>query len=193
MNRPDSSDFVVHFTKKNNDKTALENLISILETKEIRANKMPWTNKSAVCFTECPWSSILAHATKYSPFGIGFSKRFLFSQNGAPVFYVRADQFRKQDWNKDLYTFVTPYWPSYAARNTNKYKKFKQCDYSHEREWRVPHDVNFQYDKISFIVLNKYEDMAKFPKKIKDSIGRDKFILMDNYKLIEKLWPTHII
>jgi hypothetical protein len=33
--------------------------------------------------------------------------------------------------------------------------------------------------------------MAKFPKELKDAIGRDKFLLMDNYKMIEKLWPVH--
>ena len=33
--------------------------------------------------------------------------------------------------------------------------------------------------------------MAKFPKELKDKIDRAKFILMDNYKLIEKLWPVH--
>ena len=192
MNRPDTSDFVVHFTK-DTIQSAYDNLISILTEKEIHANNLPWTNRPAVCFTECPWSSILAHATRYSPYGIGFAKPFLFSQNGAPVFYVRADQFEKQKWDHDLYSFVTPYWPSYAAKNDVKYKKFKRCDYSHEREWRVPHNVNFQFKNISFIILNKYEDMAKFPKEIKDLIGRDKFILMDNYKLIEKLWPTHIM
>ncbi|MCB0397591.1 MAG: hypothetical protein KDD36_13130, partial [Flavobacteriales bacterium] len=35
------------------------------------------------------------------------------------------------------------------------------------------------------------DDMAKFPKELKDKIDRAKFILMDNYKLIEKLWPVH--
>lgn len=34
--------------------------------------------------------------------------------------------------------------------------------------------------------------MAAFPKDLKDAIGRDKFILMDNYIHIEKLWPVHI-
>ena len=33
--------------------------------------------------------------------------------------------------------------------------------------------------------------MAQFPKELKDEIGRDKFLLLDNYKMIEKLWPVH--
>jgi len=35
--------------------------------------------------------------------------------------------------------------------------------------------------------------MAKFPKELKDAIGREKFILLDVYKHIENLWPTHIV
>lgn len=65
------------------------------------------------------------------------------------------------------------------------------CDYTHEREWRVPHDLPFEYSDIAFIVLEDYEAMAKFPKELKDEIGREKFVLLDNYKKIEELWPVH--
>jgi hypothetical protein len=33
--------------------------------------------------------------------------------------------------------------------------------------------------------------MAKFPGPLKDAIGRKNFILMDMYRKIEELWPTH--
>jgi len=35
--------------------------------------------------------------------------------------------------------------------------------------------------------------MARFPKELKDAIGREKFILMDMYKKVEELWPTHSV
>ena len=35
--------------------------------------------------------------------------------------------------------------------------------------------------------------MARFPRELKDAIGRDKFILMDMYRKIEELWPTHLL
>ena len=70
---------------------------------------------------------------------------------------------------------------------------FNTVDYSHEREWRVPHDFPFTYDDIAFVVLSNYKDMAQFPQDLKDAIGRDKFILMNNYIQIEKFWPVHII
>ena len=67
------------------------------------------------------------------------------------------------------------------------------ADYSHEREWRVPHDFAFEHPQVEFVVVQRYEDMAKFPKPLKDAIGRDRFTLVEIYKNIETLWPTHIL
>lgn len=205
-NRPDFSKYLAHFAtdrppvsnKEGNpassvkELSAKERLINILTEKRIRASVMPWTNCHAACFTECPWSSLLEHTQRYSPYGIGFEKSFVFSKNGSPVYYVRADQYEKQEWHEHLKPFVTPFWPSYRPKSIEKKKVFKTCDYSQEREWRVPHDLPFEYNNIAFIILKNYADMAQFPKALKDAIGRDKFILMDNYRNIEKLWPVHL-
>lgn len=204
--RPDFTNLLAHFTSDRNpvggedDKNpvvskmklnANDKLISILNEKEITASTMPWTNSQAVCFTECPWTSLIDHTKAYSSFGIGFSKPLIFSRNGAPVYYVRADQYEKQQWHEHLKAFVTPFWPVYRPSSINERKKFATCDYTHEREWRIPHSFQFEYDQIEFIVLKDYEAMAKFPKKLKDAIGREKFLLMENYKMIERLWPVH--
>lgn len=74
MTRPDQSFYLAHFTKNGkkfapsmdphtdiDEMSAFERLISILKCKKIQAHKLPWTNRSAVCFTECPWGSLLRH------------------------------------------------------------------------------------------------------------------------------------
>jgi hypothetical protein len=66
--------------------SAYDRLVKILTEKKILASTMPWTRSRAVCMTECPWSSLIDHTTQYSPFGIGFSKKFTFALNGSPVF-----------------------------------------------------------------------------------------------------------
>ncbi len=152
---------------------------------------MPRTGLNAVCLTECPWSSLLRHTQEYSPYGIGFSNPFVFSRHGAPALYVRWDVYNRQDWDPRVKALVTPFWPAYRPKNLRL--NYKTCDYAHEREGRVHHALAFDYDNVEFIILNNYEDMAKFPKTLKDAIGRDKFILMDNYRTIEKLWPVHIM
>lgn len=204
-NRPDFSNYLVHFTTDRppysnscenstnvySEMSAKDRLTNILREKKIVASNMPWTGCHAVCFTECPWSSLIDHTERYSSYGIGFSKPFVFSRNGSPVFYVRADQYKKQEWHEHLRPFITPFWPSYAPNKKKQQVDFPVCDYTHEREWRVPHDFSFEYKHIEFIILKNYTDMAQFPKDFKDAIGRDKFILVDDYKNIEKLWPVH--
>jgi len=187
------SDFVAHFTK-GGDEASFNNLVAMLSEGKVRANNIPWTNNPAVCFTECPWASLLRHVELYSPFGVGFQKSHVFAAGGGPAYYVRADHFEKQQWSDHVKTFVTPFWPRYRP-NSEEFKKplnGKTVDYSHEREWRVPHDFLFQLDQVQFVVLPDYKAMARFPKKLKDGIGRQKFILVDVYRQIEKLWPTHI-
>ncbi len=208
--RPDLSDYLAHFTKddaacgikdghnagnKYSGMSAADRLVSILELGVITASKMPWTGRPAVCFTECPWASLLDHAIRYSSFAFGFTKPHIFAAGGGPAYYVRADHYQKQKWDPDLHTFVTPFWPGYRPTllKDKKYLSGQSVDYSHEREWRVPHDFRFTLSQIEFVILPTYEDMAKFPKSLKDEIGREKFLLMEIYRTIEHLWPVHHI
>ena len=191
-NRPDVSEYLAHFTKGKSGKTALQILQTILESKMLIASSLPWTNRPAVCFTECPWTSLLAHSKQYSPYGVGFAKPRVFAAGGAPAYYVRADHYKKQQWEDHIHTFVTPFWPNYRPKGLQTDALGgKTIDYAHEREWRVPHDFSFDLSQVEFVIMNTYEDMAKFPKELKDGVGRDKFILMENYKTIERLWPVH--
>lgn len=208
MQRPDLSNYLAHFTSSRwpkahkdannptNDykfKSALDRLKNILATRKILASQLPWVgNHKAVCLTECPWSGLLGHTKQYSCYGLGFTKDFVFSKGGGPVFYVRADMFNAQHWENDFLPFVTPIWPEYAPLKRD-FNNGKPLDFSHEREWRTPNDLEFEYSDIAFVVLPNYAEMAKFPQNFKDAIGREKFILMDNYKQIETFWPVHNI
>ena len=173
--------------------SAYERLVSILRSRRIIASRLPWTNMEAVCFTECPWGSLLDHARRYSPFGIGFKKPLVFAADGGPAFYVRSDLYGMQNWDNRLHVFTTPFWPPYRppALRTNGVLGDRDVDYSHEREWRVPRDFAFEYSQIEFVILDTYDDMARFPRGLKDQIGRDRFLLMENYRQVERLWPVH--
>ena len=218
--RPDFSDYVVHFTKdaapfsikreptkelnRIADLSASGRLISILTEKRIRATRMPWTNQPAICFTECTWASLLDHATHYSRFGIGFSKAYLFSRGGGPAIYLALGLLEHQKayaghnnlpFEPRLFAFMTPFMPPYAPKDYRDrfWRKTKSVDYTHEREWRVPHDLDFDLEHVEFVIVASYSDMARAPKPLKDGIGRDKWLIMDNYARIEHLWPVHRI
>ena len=66
-------------------------------------------------------------------------------------------------------------------------------DYSQEREWRVPHDFVFELPQVEFVIVPDYKTVAKLPTALKDSIGREKFIMLEVYSQIEKLWPVHLL
>jgi hypothetical protein len=207
--RPDFSDYVVHFTRDENPKTpeslsAKDRLYSILNQRRLTASPMPWTNKNAVCFTECTWSSLLDHANRYSRYGIGFAKAFLFQHGGAPAIYLPPGLMEHQKthvgteklpFDPVLFTFVTPFCPPYATEQYKEkfWKGKKDVDYSHEREWRVPHNLDYALSDVAFVIVDTYEDMAQAPTPLKDGIGRSKWLLMDNYETIEQMWPTHRI
>lgn len=217
VQRPDFSEYVVHFTKdgppiatpESGDKasavhtlSAKERLFSVLSSGEIWATRMPWTNKPAVCFTECTWASLLFHAQHYSKYGVGFKKDFLFATGGGPAIYLPPGLMEHQKshvgsgnlpFHPYLYAFVTPFIPPYAPQ---PYKdKFwlnkPPIDYSHEREWRVPHDLVFVLSKVAFVIVDTYEDMAQAPTSLKDAIGRQNWLIMANYERIEDFWPLH--
>ena len=208
-NRPDFSNFLAHFTRDGepfgnnnprNDRNefsgmnAGERLVSILNGRRIRASGMPWTNQLTICFTECPWASLLDHANQYSSYAVGFSKPCIFAAGGGPAYYVRADRYLSQHWEPDVFPFVTPFWPPYTPRRIREdHLDGRTVDYSHEREWRIPRDFRFEYNQVEFVILPGYREMAEFPSDLKDSIGRDKFLLMDQYRTVERLWPVHNI
>lgn len=223
MVRPDFSRFVAHFTKSSlpcvtdgidGDSppaeitgTAYDKLVNILRSRKILATPMPWTKRRAVALTECPWWSLIDHAKRYSPYGLGFTKDHVFAAGGGPAIYLRPDLHEKQSefvhekqpawkgFHSHLYAFVTPFVPPYApaAFLDDHWHGKNPVDYSHEREWRVPHEFSFELGQVQFVVVKSYKDMAEFPKDLKDGIGRDRFVIMDVYHQIEKLWPTHLL
>ncbi len=116
-NRPDFSAYLAHFAKDGNfcnenqneqirpysQMSAQDRLFSMLRERKIYASVMPWTNMPSVCFTEWPWNSLLAHTNRYSPFGIGFTKEFIFKNGGASALYMRANIFKKLRKKRDSF------------------------------------------------------------------------------------------
>ena len=219
--KPDFSDHVIHFTKdvaplsKKEYPTdgaiatitgmkAKERLFKILSDKCIHSTIMPWTDKRAVCFTESTWQGLVYHSRQYSKYGIGFSKSFLFSHGGGPAIYLAPglmDNQKKhvgealEPFEPTLASFITVFCPEYASREYKKayWPRGQHVDFSHEREWRVPQDLNFNYKDVSFVIVASYKDMAEADKKIKDKTGRNNWLSMDNYEKVEELWPIHFL
>jgi len=209
--RPDFSDYVIHFTKDVAPHSArremvpgaaagiaplsaLDRLVRIVEQRVIRAFPMPYTNRPAVCFTECVWASLLDHANHYSRYGIGFNKSFLFSRSGGPAFYVRQDIYRAQvagsRWDDQVWPFLTPFVPGYASQE--HIREFGpgglSIDYTREREWRVPGELTFELGDIAFVIVAGEEGVNRVAAA-GGEILYGKILLMDNYSRIKEFWP----
>jgi hypothetical protein len=175
---PDIGDHVIHFTGRTGGRFAVpddirnltypDRLAQILYQGRIRAVPTFGTGgRSIVAFTESSQATVLQLISEgsYTPWGIGFSKQFIFNQGGGPVLYVRGDEW-------DAVTAALPdpvraravrFWPG-AAWQVGDPLMFdgaqqlpdaiaNESQWLHEREWRVPHDVVFGWGDVKFLIV----------------------------------------
>lgn len=153
---------ITHLTRGKDSEEAFENLWKIVLDKKLNGSgNSGFINgtRKAVCLQELPLSAIaenlmyektLGDKIRYSPFGVRFHKGFIYKQGGRPVIY--------EDKNimKDLLP-EDEYWRIVDLKlaDIEAY-----VDWTHEREWRVPEELNFNYGNIEVIVENgKYYRM----------------------------------
>lgn len=159
-NRVDLSSRVTHLTKGDTDDEAFENLISILEEKCIRASKTGSNfingDIPAVCLQEAPLIAIAENLQyeeklreedekqriRYLGFGIRFHKDFIYQNNGRPVIYDDTNQAKEYLHKSDWWRIV----------RLDLSDENHMIDWTHEREWRIPGDLLFDYSQCEIIV-----------------------------------------
>jgi hypothetical protein len=176
-NLPDIGDHLIHFTGRNGGRFAVpddiralsypDRLARILYQGRIRAVPTFGTGgRAIVAFTESSQASVLRLISEgsYTPWGIGFSKQIIFDQGGGPVLYVRGDE-----WDATTAALPDPvraravrFWPGAAWQEGDPLILDAQqlpdaianeSQWLHEREWRVPHDVVFDWADVRFLIL----------------------------------------
>lgn len=128
-------------------------------------------DRKAVCFQDVPLRNQVENYVfyrmfkddypyrKYSLFGIGFDKRYLYDLGCRPVLYESLK--KAQDLVKP-----NEYW---RIVNLN-YSKDYTVDWTHEREWRLPVEEKFNFDlnKATLVVPNR-----RYLEMIRDILGRE--------------------
>ena len=174
-NLPDIGDHLIHFTGRTGGRFAVpdeirnltypDRLAQILYQGRISAVPTFGTGgRPIVAFTEklAGLGSPADQRRQLTPWGIGFSKQFIFNQGGGPVLYVRGDE-----WDAATAALPDPvraravrFWPG-AAWQVGDPLMFdgaqqlpdaiaNESQWLHEREWRVPHDVVFGWGDVKF-------------------------------------------
>lgn len=139
INRIDHCGNLIHFTKGKNVtgdyESAYQTLKKIVEDRMLIAgNGMILGKHLCVCFTESPARCLTnegklnpKYFSRYTPFGIQFTKREIYNFTGRPVIYSSKKEYEKERENNNLnWRFV-----SYDPNSDGK------LDFTWEREWRV--------------------------------------------------------
>lgn len=201
---PDYSPLLVHFTKSrrmvrddligkshplfpHKATTALDKLISILESRTIHASPMPFLphNPPAVSFTECVWEALIGHAERYSPYGVVFSKRLIFQKGGGPALYVRGDSMQSMGSNipSSLEPLIAPFDPGAVLTSGVR------LDWLHEREWRLPGALAFEYSDVEYVIVESIQDAMRVVQRIgAQHVPVEKFIAIEVYRTIRQAW-----
>jgi hypothetical protein len=150
---------------------------------------MPWLPNypRAVCFTECIWDSLISLSEVYSPYGVVFSKRLIFDKGGGPALYVRGDQLSKLigagNIPPDLEPFIEPFDPKAVLR------RGVTIDYLHEREWRLPSQLSFEYSDLEYVLVKSIEEATSVVHRIgAANLPEKKLIPLNTYEEIRKAW-----
>lgn len=133
--RSDISDKVIHFTRGETTEVALSNLLLIVGENLLRGGSgMIKGGYNCVCFTEAPLPALASGLvksgsfTRYSPFGLMFEKKWLYSRGGRPVIYQPDTEFSALP--EDIRWRHVRYEPDADP----------PIDFTWEREWRIKCD-----------------------------------------------------
>lgn len=163
-NRNDITLKLTHLTKEKDIEDTFANLLKILEEKKLKGSTTETGyiigDTPAVCLQEAPLDAIAENLqyekelrkdtnqfARYRAFGIRFNKCFIYENGGRPVIYE----------SKDLMKEMLPIDQYWRMVNFDLSNKDHMLDWSHEREWRVPGDLNFRYTDIEVLLpSNRY-------------------------------------
>ncbi len=180
-NRNDISSRLTHLTKGISSEEAFKTLLKILGEKTLVGSTTQTGfiigNKSAVCLQEAPLNAIAENLlyekelrektnakVRYSAFGLRFNKAWIYKKGGRPVIYEEKD-FIKSKLPSDEYWRIVNY-----DLSNNDY----MIDWTHEREWRVPGDLRFEYQNVEVIV----ESNTYYKKFIEYCVQKNKLDML---------------
>ena len=180
--RIDLTASVVHLTKATDDMNISAVVAKILSEKRLIGST---TNSGficgktpAVCFQDAPIYSISQNVyyeqksqeptnggkVRYSPAGFVFKKDFIFAKGGRPVIYEKRETAKKLLPKNEYWRIV-----NFDLTNQNEI-----IDWTHEREWRVPGDLEFEYSDLR-LFINKPESIRLVRKYLEEKIKIDIF------------------
>lgn len=141
MIREDLSELLIHWTSGMNNQEAFDVLYKIITSEVIQGSTNCIKGSyRCVCLTETPARCFSFQKRSYKPFGIGVTKKYLYSLGGRPVIYESDKEFNilpdNVKWRHVLYD------PCLEP----------PIDFTWEREWRIKEDVYLDLQEVLIVV-----------------------------------------
>lgn len=193
VERSDLTTELVHLTRATDNKSEIDVLFEILESKTIRGS----TTSSgfivgqtpAVCFQDAPLNAVGQNCwfertyrkenkwakKRYDPIGIIFRKKYVFRKGGRPVIY-------------DVTSEAKSYLPSdqwWRIVNFDLNDSENIVDWSHEREWRVPNELKFKISNV-VILFGNNSQVKEFIEKCNET-GKNYYLEARGITTIESV------
>ena len=110
-----------------------------------------------MCLTEAPLSFSAAFRESYGPFGVVFRKARILEVGGGPALYFTEGALAAQK-SIGVAAEARPFI-NVIRRGT------RRMDFHHEREWRVPHDLDLESVRPEALVLPPASSGQRFGGK----------------------------
>ncbi|MFR9240507.1 MAG: DUF2971 domain-containing protein [Clostridium baratii] len=165
--RNDITGHLIHLTKgkelEDEKFSSIEILVKILQDKKLIGSTTESGfivgDKSAVCFQESPIYSLTQNIyyeqklfkeaklkkKRYVGVGLMFTKPYIYKKGGRPVIYDKTLEAKRYLPEDQWWRIV-----NYDLSDENNI-----IDWTHEREWRVPVDLEFELSDVSVVVPNE--------------------------------------
>jgi hypothetical protein len=138
---------LTHFTRASRSGTALDNLVTILKERVVRAaTRMVRGKRPVVCLFDAPLGELQhllerRNRRRYEPFGIAVNKRYAFRMGARPVIYLPWPEARKVMGPDEVWRVVTI-----------DMERTPPIDWSFEREWRMAGDLPIEPRQVVALV-----------------------------------------
>ncbi|HCM1502558.1 TPA: hypothetical protein N2941_004407 [Vibrio parahaemolyticus] len=170
--RSDLSTSLVHLTKRTKRLSSVKIMHKILKEKKLVGSTtdsgfIVGSNR-AVCFQDAPVHAICQNCwfeqklresddtvkVRYQPSGFLFHKQLVFKSGGRPAIYDRTSDAKQ-------YLPESEWW-RIVNLNLNNDSQF--VDWTHEREWRVKNEFNFELSDVTllFATGSTYKSFIKY-------------------------------
>lgn len=193
VERSDLTTELVHLTRATDNKSIIDILFEILESKTIRGSTTSSGfivgHTPAVCFQDAPLNAVGQNCwfeqtyrkenewakKRYDPVGIILRKKYVFKKGGRPVIY-------------DVTSEAKNYLPSdqwWRIVNFDLNDNENIVDWSHEREWRVPNELKFKISNV-VILFGNNSQVKEFIEKCNE-MGKEYYLEARGITTIESV------